>query len=158
MPTIELLTTLTREIKQRLRYVARANEGTQTPEETLAKGGGTCRDYALLMMEAVRSLGFAARFVSGYLYDPALDGGPSGTQGAGATHAWVQVYLPGAGWAEFDPTNGIVGGRNLIRVGVARDPKQAIPLAGTFIGAPDDYLGLEVEVQVTRIDPAAGCA
>ena len=93
------------------------------------------------MMEAVRSLGFAARFVSGYLYDPALDGGPSGTQGAGATHAWVQVYLPGAGWVEFDPTNGIVGGRNLIRVGVARDPKQAIPLAGTFFGAPSDYLG-----------------
>ena len=80
------------------------------------------------MMEAVRSLGFAARFVTGYLYDPALDGGPAGTQGAGATHAWVQVYLPGAGWVEFDPTNGIVGGRNLIRVGVARDPRQAIPL------------------------------
>ena len=158
MPTIELLTTLTREIKQRLHYVARANEGTQTPEETLAKGGGTCRDYALLMIEAVRSLGFAARFVTGYLYDPALDGGPAGTQGAGATHAWVQVYLPGAGWAEFDPTNGIVGGRNLIRVGVARDPKQAIPLAGTFIGRAGDYLGLEVEVQVTRIDPAAASA
>ena len=86
------------------------------------------------MIEAVRSLGFAARFVTGYLYDPALDGGPAGTQGAGATHAWVQVYLPGAGWVEFDPTNGIVGGRNLIRVGVARDPKQAVPLAGTFIG------------------------
>ena len=83
------------------------------------------------MIEAVRSLGFAARFVTGYLYDPALDGGPAGTQGAGATHAWVQVYLPGAGWVEFDPTNGIVGGRNLIRVGVARDPKQAVPLAGT---------------------------
>ena len=124
-------------------------------KETLAKGGGTCRDYALLMIEAVRSLGFAARFVSGYLYDPALDGGPGGTQGAGATHAWVQVYLPGAGWAEFDPTNGIVGGRNLIRVGVVRDPKQAVPLAGTFTGGPNDYLGLEVDVQVTRIDPAA---
>ena len=102
---------LTREIKQRLRYAARDDEGTQAPLETLARGGGTCRDYALLMMEAVRSLGFAARFVTGYLYDPALDGGPSGIQGAGATHAWVQVYLPGAGWVEFDPTNGIVGGR-----------------------------------------------
>ena len=102
------------------------------------------------MIEAVRSLVFAARFVSGYLYDPALDGGPDGTQGAGATHAWVQVYLPGAGWAEFDPTNGIVGGRNLIRVWVARDPKQAVPLAGTFTGGPNDYLRMEVEVQVTR--------
>ena len=150
--TLELLTTLTHEIKQRLRYVARTNEGTQEPLETLAKGGGTCRDYALLMMETVRALDFAARFVSGYLYDPALDGGPAGMQGAGATHAWVQVYLPGAGWVEFDPTNGIVGGRNLIRVGVARDPAQAIPLAGSYFGAPDDYLGLEVDVQVKRVD------
>jgi transglutaminase-like putative cysteine protease len=154
--TLDLLTTLTREIKQRLRYAARDDEGTQTPLETLAKGGGTCRDYALLMMEAVRSLGFAARFVTGYLYDPALDGGPTGTQGAGATHAWVQVYLPGAGWVEFDPTNGIVGGRNLIRVGVARDPRQAIPLIGSFAGSLSDFVGMEVDVQVTRIAEDAG--
>jgi len=148
--TIELLTTLTRAIKQRLRYAVRDDEGTQEPLETLAKGSGTCRDYALLMMEAVRALGFAARFVTGYLYDPALDGGPAGTQGAGATHAWVQVYLPGAGWVEFDPTNGIVGGRNLIRIGVARDPKQAIPLTGSFVGSMQDYLGMEVVVRVER--------
>jgi transglutaminase-like putative cysteine protease len=107
-------------------------------------------------MEAVRSLGFAARFVTGYLYDPALDGGPTGTQGAGATHAWVQVYLPGAGWVEFDPTNGIVGGRNLIRVGVARDPRQAIPLIGSFAGSLSDFVGMEVDVQVTRIAEDAG--
>jgi transglutaminase-like putative cysteine protease len=148
--TMVLLTTLTHAIKERLSYVARDDEGTQTPDETLATGGGTCRDYALLMIEAVRSLGFAARFVTGYLYDPALDGGSSGIQGAGATHAWVQVYLPGAGWVEFDPTNGIVGGRNLIRVGVVRDPKQAVTLAGTFVGGSDDYLGMKVEVEVTR--------
>ena len=149
--TIELLTTLTQQIKERLRYVARDDEGTQPPLETLARGSGTCRDYALLMMEAARALGFAARFVTGYLYDPALDGGPSGTQGAGATHAWVQIYLPGAGWVEFDPTNGIIGGRNLIRVGVARDPRQAIPLAGSFTGSLQDYLGMTVEVRVERI-------
>lgn len=150
--TIELLTTLTREINQRLRYTVRDDEGTQEPLETLAKGSGTCRDYALLMMEAVRALGFAARFVTGYLYDPALDGGPAGTQGAGATHAWVQVYLPGAGWVEFDPTNGVVGGRNLIRIGVARDPKQAIPLTGSFVGSLQDYRGMEVVVRVERRD------
>jgi transglutaminase-like putative cysteine protease len=149
--TLQLLTRLTREIKRRLRYAARDDEGTQAPLETRARGGGTCRDYALLMMEAVRSLGFAARFVTGYLYDPALDGGPSGIQGAGATHAWVQVYLPGAGWVEFDPTNGIVGGKNLIRVGVARDPRQAIPLIGSFAGSLQDFLGMAVDVQVTRI-------
>jgi transglutaminase-like putative cysteine protease len=154
--TVDLLTALTRAIKQELRYAARDDEGTQEPLETLAKGGGTCRDYALLMMEAVRALGFAARFVTGYLYDPALDGGPSGTQGAGATHAWVQVYLPGAGWVEFDPTNGIIGGRNLIRIGVARDPRQAIPLTGSFAGSLNDFLGMEVDVQVTRIAEDTG--
>jgi transglutaminase-like putative cysteine protease len=150
MGTAELLATLTHGIKERLRYAARYDEGTQTPLETLERGGGSCRDLALLMMEAVRSLSFAARFVTGYLYDPAVDGDASGIQGAGATHAWLQVYLPGAGWIEYDPTNGIVGGRNLIRVGVARDPKQAIPLSGTFTGAPADYLGMEVDVQVTQ--------
>jgi transglutaminase-like putative cysteine protease len=132
--------------------VARTNEGTQEPQETLAKGGGTCRDYALLMIETVRALGFAARFVSDYPYDPALDGGPLGIHGAGATHTWVQVYLPGTGWVEFDPTNGIVGGRNLIRVGMARDPAQGVPLAGTFFGDPDDFLGLDVGVLVQRVD------
>ena len=150
MGTAELLTTVTHGIKEQLRYAVRHDEGTQTPLETLERGSGSCRDYALLMMEAVRSLGFAARFVTGYLYNPAVDGGASGTQGAGSTHAWLQVYLPGAGWIEYDPTNGIVGGRNLIRVGVARDPKQAVPLSGTFTGAPADFLGMEVDVQVTQ--------
>jgi transglutaminase-like putative cysteine protease len=150
MGTLELLTMLTKGIKERLTYTVRHDEGTQEPLETVEKGTGSCRDHALLMMEAARSLGFAARFVTGYLYDPSLDGGESGTQGAGATHAWAQVYLPGAGWVEFDPTNGIIGGKNLIRIGVARDPKQAIPLSGSFTGAPADYLGMEVDVQVTR--------
>ena len=98
------------------------------------------------MMEAVRSVGLAARFVSGYLYDERLIGAGSGLVGLGATHAWLQVYLPGAGWVEFDPTNALVGGRNLIRVAVARDASQAAPLVGSFTGLPDDPLGMEVEV------------
>ena len=106
------------------------------------------------MMEAVRSLGLAARFVSGYLYDPALDGAGPGLQGAGSTHAWVQVYLPGAGWVEFDPTNGLVGGTNLIRVAVARDPSQAVPLQGSYNGAAEDFLDMSVEVVVTTADAA----
>jgi transglutaminase-like putative cysteine protease len=108
-------------------------------------GSGSCRDLAALMMDAVRTLGFAARFVSGYLYD--ADG--AGNIGGGATHAWVQVYLPGSGWVEFDPTNGIVGNRDLIRVAVARDPGRAAPLKGTWTGLPADYLGMTVEVAVT---------
>ena len=116
------------------------------------------------MMGAARSLGLAARFVSGYLYDPALDSTlPGGAQdsagaanlqgeirGAGDTHAWVQIYLPGAGWVEFDPTNGKVGGANLIRVAVAREPFQALPLQGSYYGTADDFVEMDVEVQVTR--------
>ena len=126
-------------------YNPRDEMGTQDPLMTLDSGTGTCRDYALFMMEAARSLGFAARFVSGYLYDESLIGGSAtDVVGGGATHAWVQIYLPGAGWVEFDPTNALVGGRNLIRVAVTRDPKQAIPLAGSFTGKTGDFLGMEV--------------
>jgi transglutaminase-like putative cysteine protease len=99
------------------------------------------------MMEAVRALGLAARFVTGYIYVPDRDG--STNRGGGSTHAWCQVYLPGAGWIEFDPTNGIVGNRDLIRVGVARDPRQAVPLYGSYSGSRADYTGMTVQVNVT---------
>ena len=79
----------------------------------------------------------------------ALDGGDA-TQGSGATHAWADVYLPGAGWVEYDPTNGLIAGENLIRVAVTRDPSQAIPISGTFTGATSDFLGFTVEVTVSR--------
>lgn len=147
--TQEILIAITRAIHDRFAYLTRTDEGVQPPTETLKKGSGTCRDFALLMMEAVRSLGLAARFVTGYLYDPALDAGQGGLRGAGATHAWVQVYLPGAGWTEFDPTNGIVGGSNLIRVAVARDPSQAIPVQGTYTGLAGALTDMTVEVRVT---------
>jgi transglutaminase-like putative cysteine protease len=108
---------------------------------------GSCRDFALFMMEAVRSLGLAARFVSGYL-NLATDDAER-YAGGGSTHAWVQVYVPGAGWMEFDPTNGIVGNRDLIRVAVARDPIQAVPIWGTWTGFPSASLGLTVDVHIT---------
>jgi transglutaminase-like putative cysteine protease len=145
--TQNLLAWMTRAIRTIFAYEAREQEGTQSPIVTLRRGAGTCRDFALLMMEAARALGFATRFVSGYIYSPAADG--SGHVGGGATHAWVQVYLPGAGWVEFDPTNGIVGNRDLIRVAVVRDPRQAVPLEGHFIGFPGDFLGMSVDVSVT---------
>lgn len=160
--TLAVLAAMTEGIHRGFTYAAREAEGTQTPVETLESRSGTCRDFALLMMEAVRSLGLAARFVTGYLYDPARDSGAAGaeggtgenaprsTVGGGATHAWVQVYLPGAGWAEFDPTNGIIGSRNLIRVAVTRDPSQAVPLSGSWIAEDDGarFVGMTVDVQV----------
>lgn len=157
-PTQSLLEDMTAAIKDEIAYRARYEPGVQPPTETLGQRSGTCRDFALFMMEAVRALGFAARFVTGYLYDPLADGGGSAMRGSGATHAWVQIYLPGAGWMEFDPTNGLVGGANLIRVGVARDPAQAIPFSGTFIGLPGDCLSQEVTVAVHAETPAAAPA
>ena len=146
--TQPMLERLMQAIRDGFAYQARDAEGTQTPAETLTLRRGSCRDFALLMIEATRSLGFAARFVSGYQYDPGRDPAIGGAAN-GTTHAWVQIYLPGAGWVEFDPTNGIVGGKNLIRVAVARDPQQAVPLAGAWTGAPADYLGMEVSVSVS---------
>jgi transglutaminase-like putative cysteine protease len=134
-------------VKERFKYIARDEMGTQDPAVTLRLGSGSCRDFALLMMEAVRSLGLAARFVSGYLYVPDKD--VPGRVGGGATHAWLEVYLPGAGWVEFDPTNGIVGNRDLIRVAVVRDPRQAVPISGSWTGFASDLLGMTVEVSVT---------
>jgi len=110
----------------------------RTRLQTLALGSGSCRDFAMLMIEAVRSLGIAARFVSGYLHIP--DDGGDGHAGAGSTHAWAQVYLPGPGWVDFDPSSGIIGNRDLVRVAVVHDPRQAVPLHGTWMGFPSDYL------------------
>jgi transglutaminase-like putative cysteine protease len=140
---------MTTAIKQQFKYAAREAEGVQTPLETLSLGTGSCRDFAVFMMEAARGLGLAARFVSGYLYDESLVGAAGGMVGGGATHAWVQVFLPGAGWIEYDPTNALIGGRNLIRVAVTRDASQAVPLAGTFTGKTDDFVSINVEVTVT---------
>src|SRR5689334_9799 len=144
--TFNLLATMNAAIRGSFEYRAREEEGTQTPLETLERKSGTCRDYALLFIEAARALGFGARFVTGYLYDPALDGGAA-VQGAGATHAWAEVYLPGAGWVEFDPTNALIAGENLIRVAVTRDPMQAVPISGSYAGEAA-FEGMDVDVTV----------
>jgi len=149
LPTYNVLSNMNGAIRGEFAYAERYEEGTQSPIETLEKNSGTCRDFALLFIEAARSLGFGARFVTGYLYDPKLDGGAA-MQGAAATHAWADVYIPGAGWVEYDPTNGLIAGENLIRVAVTRDPSQAIPISGTFTGAPAEFLGITVDVTVSR--------
>ena len=147
--TLDLLTRMTEAIREDFKYESRDAEGTNGPLITLASQRGACRDFALLMMEAARALGFAARFVSGYLYDAATLETDAALVGGGATHAWCSIYLPGAGWVEFDPTNGLIAGRNLIRVSTARTPEQAVPVAGGFIGREGDFLGLDVSVEVS---------
>ncbi|CAN5519329.1 transglutaminase family protein [soil metagenome] len=147
---LELLTRLSLGIQRQFAYRRRDAKGIQSPSETLRLGRGSCRDFAWLMVEAARALGLAARFVSGYLAI-AFDGCSEGTVGGphGATHAWAQVYLPGAGWIDFDPTSGSVGKSALVTVAVVGDPADALPLHGTFIGSASDPLGMEVHVSVT---------
>jgi transglutaminase-like putative cysteine protease len=147
-PTLELLTGMIHGIRRGLTYLRRTEKGIQSPAETLQQGSGTCRDFTELMIEALRSLGLPARFVSGYLYVPERD--RREVHGGGSTHAWVQVYLPGAGWIDIDPTNAILGNEGLIRIAVAREPSEALPLYGSFSGFPSDDLGMEVTVKVTR--------
>jgi transglutaminase-like putative cysteine protease len=144
--TMTLLQSMTRGIKEELVYLRRSEKGVQSPGETLGLGSGSCRDFAVLLMEAARSLGIAARFVSGYIVNS--DGNDDSAVGGGATHAWMQAYLPGAGWVDFDPTNSIVGNRNLIRVAVAWDQRNALPLWGTFTGPASAFLGMDVAVNV----------
>ena len=147
-PTFNILSGMTHGIREEFNYRKRHEQGTQHPLDTLRTGSGTCRDYTLFMIEALHRLGIAARFVSGYLFVDDAAGQGSGHVGGGSTHAWVQVYLPSAGWIEFDPTNGIVGTRDLIRVAVARDPRQAIPLHGTYLGCRDAFVAMEVAINV----------
>lgn len=142
----ELLTRLSQGIHDDFLYRRREAKGVQAPTETLQLGHGSCRDFALLMIDAARSLGLAARFASGYL---ATMPNVAPTEAHGATHAWAQVYLPGLGWIDFDPTSGNVGKASLVTVAVVRDPDQATPLHGTFVGSRADTLGMEVHVSVT---------
>lgn len=156
-PTMRMLRAMTRGIKDQFKYVRRGEKGVQAPDDTLHSGRGSCRDFAVLMMEAVRSLGMATRFVSGYIFATGLQSSDAAEPltGGGSTHAWMQVYLPGAGWIDFDPTNSLVGNQNLIRVAVAWSPEQVLPLWGTYYGDPDSFLGMDVIVSVTggRADP-----
>jgi len=143
--TPAVLGALTRSIHRTFTYKARHEKGIQDPLVTLKIGSGSCRDLAMFMIEAVRSLGMAARFVSGYLYVRAYAENHSR---GGNTHAWLQVYIPGSGWVDFDPSCGGAGNRDLVRVAVARAPSQAIPLHGVWIGSPGDDLGMTVEVLI----------
>jgi transglutaminase-like putative cysteine protease len=152
--TLALLKDLSAGVPAWIRYQSRDDEGTQSPTQSLDRGWGSCRDFAVLFIEAARCLGFGARLVSGYLYNPDRD--QVGSCDAGSTHAWAEVYVPGAGWITFDPTNRSIGGFNLIPVAVARDIRMAMPVAGSFIGTTDAFLGMTVTVLVTSLAETPG--
>ena len=134
-------------------YGVREEEGAQSPAETVARGRGTCRDFAWLMIESLRRLGFAARFATGYLYSPAA----SRVRGGGATHAWCEVFLPDLGWIEFDPTNGLAESHDLIRVATTRTPQEASPMTGRTTGG-DVACTMTVAVDVDPPEPGAAAA
>ena len=138
--TYTLLARLCTSINQSFTYQIREQPGVQPAPETLARGIGSCRDFANLFMDAARFLGLASRFVSGYLNAPFTDGR------SGATHAWAEVYLPGAGWKGFDPTSGEIAGARHIAVAVARSPEAVAPVSGAFIGPPGSDLSVGVWV------------
>jgi transglutaminase-like putative cysteine protease len=144
--TLALLKDINDAILGWIEYEAREDEGTQSPLVTLERRRGSCRDIAVLMIEAVRWLGFGARIVSGYLIN--RNSGLVGSGGTGSTHAWVEIFLPGAGWISFDPTNRTVGDFSVIPIAVARDIKQAVPVSGSYAGEAADFLGMSVEVSV----------
>ncbi|CAN5910512.1 transglutaminase family protein [soil metagenome] len=144
--TLALLGDLNVGVAAAIRYQSREEEGTQSPLQTLDRGWGSCRDLAVLFAEATRRLGFGARIISGYSYNADRQGGTSTPE---STHAWAEVYVPGAGWITYDPTNRSVGGANLIPVAVARTIAQAMPVTGSFHGMTDAFDGMWVGVSVT---------
>lgn len=145
-----LLRDLAHAIHDALSYAVRFDEGTQHPVDTLENASGSCRDYAWLFIELARRMGFAARFVTGYIHDRSLEAS-SLISAVGLTHAWADVFIPGDGWVEFDPTNDLVADRQLLRVAVARVPEDASAVAGSFVGPAGSFLGLSVGV---AIEPA----
>ena len=149
-----LLRDLAHGIYTSLSYALRYDEGTQHPADTIRQAAGSCRDYAWLFIELARRMGFAARFVTGYIHDRSPDAAGL-VSAVGLTHAWADVFIPGDGWVEFDPTNDLVADRQLLRVAVARVPEDASPVSGSFTGLTGSFLGLGVGVSIEMIDAPA---
>jgi transglutaminase-like putative cysteine protease len=141
--TPELLNKLNTHIYESFKYVRREEPGVQLPCETLALGTGSCRDFAVFMMEAARHWGFGARFVTGYIR--------MGEGQHGATHAWTEIYVPGMGWRGFDPTNNKPAGYEHVTVAVAREHEKASPLSGSWEGEADAFDRMEVSVQAVSM-------
>jgi transglutaminase-like putative cysteine protease len=144
----DLLVGMTQSIRRTFQHVARHQNGVQDPLRTLTLGSGSCRDLAVLMIAALRSRGIAARFVSGYVHLADDEDEDEDEMTGGNTHAWLQVYVPGPGWVDFDPSAGVVGNQNLVRVAVVHHPREAIPLQGTWYGSASNHLAMNVAVKV----------
>lgn len=143
--TLDFLLALNSTVPEQFGYGRREAPGVQSPAETLQLRTGSCRDFALLLMEAARHMGLAARYVSGYLCS--LEEDESGPEVAdNATHAWVEIYLPGAGWKGFDPTSGILAAGLHVRVAATRNPAQATPIRGSYLGDASLFSGMEVAI------------
>lgn len=151
-PALDFLLRLNRAIRDQFDYQARDLGAAQEPAHTVQVGSGTCRDFAWLMVEALRRMGYAARFVTGYLFCP--QGGA--VRGSSATHAWAEVFLPDLGWTEFDPTNALAESPDLIPVAVTRTPAEAAPVSGAIYGDPGQTrMEVRVDVRPTDSVPAA---
>lgn len=147
--TLTLLQNVNRSIQKNFSYALREEKGVQTPAETLEKNSGSCRDFAVLLIETCHFWGLAARFVSGYMLAGLLE------EEGNSTHAWAEVYLPGAGWKGFDPTTGLMTGSNHVAVAVSRHPEKASPITGSYIGPRSAFLAIEVDVRVEELPPSS---
>ena len=148
-PALDFLWRLNRAIRDQFAYQGRDLGAAQEPAHTIQLGSGTCRDFAWLMVEALRRMGYAARFVTGYLFSPH----GSSVRGASATHAWAEVFLPDLGWTEFDPTNALAESPDLIPVAMTRTPAEAAPVRGAIYGDPGETR-MEIRVDVKPTEPA----
>ena len=143
---VQFLADLNTSVHTGISYVRREEEGIQSPEETIRLGSGSCRDMAMLLMCGIRELGLATRFVSGYLYDPPNEDGHVFNRAVGSMHAWIEVYVPGAGWKGFDPTNGILANGMFLPTAVSAIPSRIDPIQGAYYSQQSVASSLEVEL------------